>query len=379
MDTQFDDLRPYYDSEINAAMQRLTADPLFQVVAERLYPGVPVEMLKAKFLQLNNVLDFQVNVMHHAVKQIIKSSITHFTYHGFNQLDPSKNYLFVSNHRDIMLDSALFQIALYEMGFRTSEITFGSNLMKPEFVVEIGKSNKMFKVERGGNPRDFYRNSMHLSDYIRYTITQKGESIWIAQRNGRTKDGNDATDQGILKMFAMSGSKNLVDNLSELNIVPLAISYQWEPCDVQKTNELYISRNQKYEKAPGEDLQSILYGINQFKGDVHIEVCQPLTRKILDDFCQLEKNDFYNSITTWMDQQILSNYKLCDTNYIAYDLLEQVSTYRTHYSNEALTRFKAEMETKLAMLKGERDELRNIYLGIYANPVKNALKQNLNL
>ena len=177
--------------------------------------------------------------------------------------------MYLSNHRDIMLDASLLQNALLMNGFDTTEITFGANLMQGQLVIDIGKSNKMFRVERpGGSIREFYKASMHLSEYIRHTIVEKKQSVWIAQRNGRTKDGKDRTDQGIINMFRMS-SEGKSTSLSQLNLLPVSVSYEWEPCDILKTLELYAKRQGPYLKKPGEDLNSILTGILQPKGRVH--------------------------------------------------------------------------------------------------------------
>jgi len=236
----FDDIRPYIDAEIPAAMKRIAESEYLPNIYKFVFPDKKLNEVKEMLLGYKNIHDFQVGVMHRFNKQVITQTINKFSCSGFHYLDPKKNYLFVSNHRDIVLDSSLLQSALHNEGFRTTEITFGSNLMNPQLVVDIGKSNKMFKVIRGGNAREFYNNSTYLSEYIRFTLTKKGESIWIAQRNGRTKDGNDATDQGIIRMFCMSHKYDLIEAIDELNIVPVAVSYQWEPCDMFKTKELYL-------------------------------------------------------------------------------------------------------------------------------------------
>lgn len=189
-------------------------------------------------------------------EQVISRSITSFTYNGIEKFSSENKYLFISNHRDIMLDACLLQYVLYKNGHETSEITFGANLMQGQLVTDIGKSNKMFKVERpGNNPREFYAASFHLSEYIRYVLTRKRESVWIAQRNGRTKDGIDRTDQGLIKMLGMSYHSDKIDALAELNIVPVAISYEWESCDILKAMELYASKNTKYIKKQVRILQ----------------------------------------------------------------------------------------------------------------------------
>lgn len=371
---QFDDLRPYNDSEIHAAMCRIIENPSFEAVAKNLFPSVSLEEIKNVFRSFQSVKDFQDQVMHHAVKEIIRKSVEKFSYEGHTYLDKDKSYLFVSNHRDILLDSALFELVLYENQFNTTEISFGSNLMQSSFIVDIGKSNKMYKIVREGNSRELFQHALHLSNYIRYTLQQKKTSLWIAQRSGRTKDGNDITDQGILKMFSMSNPHRVLESLSELNIVPVAISYQWETCDVMKVNEVYRSLKEKYIKSPGEDLQSILTGIRQFKGMVHISISPPISMNDLLQYKDLEKNKLFDSISKLMDYRIHTHYKLWNTNFIAYDMISHQKTYLgVKYTEQMQREFESDMNQKLALLKGDLDVLKMIFLGIYANPVKNAL------
>ena len=373
----FDDLRPYHDDEINPAMQRIADNPLISKVADFLYPDVQIADLKNMLRNITTIREFQKQVMHHAINKIIKKSITNFSFNGFENLEKDKAYIFISNHRDILLDSALLQIALDENGFNTSEITFGSNLMVSDFVVDIGKSNKMFKVIRGGTPRDFYKNSLRLSQYIRHAITEKNESIWIAQRNGRTKDGNDKTDQGIIKMFAMSSDKVLNENILELNIAPMVISYEWETCDAAKLKELYVSRTQKYVKAPGEDLNSILTGITQFKGNVHIEITQPLKDEELVGLKNMDKHEMYNYITNLINTRIHTNYKFWKTNYIAFDIENNSTEYlNKKYTKSDLESFVDRMENTINKIEGNKSDLKSIYLGIYSNPIKNIKRNN---
>ena len=266
--SQFDDIRPYVDAEIPAAMARIADSEVFALLSAYVFPDRPLEEVREEVRGYKSVYEFQHGVMWFVNKQIEARSTAEVKVTGLENLDTRRNYLFVSNHRDIMLDASFLQNALVEAGHDTTEITFGANLMHPQLVVDIGCSNKMFKVERGdGTPRAFYESSKHLSDYIRYTILEKKQSVWIAQRNGRTKDGNDATAPGIIKMFGMSGGKDKVDALAELGITPVAISYEWEPCDLLKALELYAkSSGQPYVKKPGEDLNSILTGITLTAG-----------------------------------------------------------------------------------------------------------------
>jgi hypothetical protein len=372
MNSLFDDLRPYDCTEIAPAMQRIADSEYLPALANYVFPGTGLAEVREMIRNIRTTDEFQRQVMYYFNERVLSNSVNRFTFAGTESLDPGKCYLFVSNHRDIMLDSSLMQYGLHLKGFRTTEITFGSNLMSSQLMIDIGKSNKMFTVIRGGNMRDFYNNARHLSEYIRYTVTRKNESIWIAQRNGRTKDGNDATDQGIIKMFCMSASSSdPADSIGELNIVPVAISYQIEPCDRLKTRELYLSRDgQKYVKQPGEDLNSILTGILQPKGNIHITICKPLDGDELAAIPHKLPNEFHKAVATLIDRRIYEGYQLHDTNYIAHDLLSGKDTYAAHYTPSAKAQFIAQCEQMLRETEGHKPTLRSIYLGIYANPVR---------
>ena len=368
-ETRFDDIRPYWDEEIPAAMQRIVQDPYFPPVAKYVYPDRTVDEVKDILLSCRNIYEFQTTVMKQVNEQVIERTTNGLSYGGMEHLDTSKRYLFVSNHRDIVLDSCLLMYILHSNGHKIGEITFGSNLMRGQMVIDIGKSNKMFKVERGGTPRQMYLNSLHLSDYIRYAITEKGESVWIAQRNGRTKDGIDRTDQGLIKMFGLSGGKDRVQALAELNIVPVSVSYEWESCDILKALELYASRDGKpYVKKPGEDLNSILTGITQPKGRVHIELCEPISAQDLSSIpSDYADAQFRHSVADLMDKRICSAYRLYPNAYIAHDLRSGKAEYSDHYTQEQYDAFVNHM----AQLDkyGSDPVLRDIFLGIYSNPI----------
>jgi hypothetical protein len=316
--------------------------------------------------------EFQTKVMWFVNEQIVKRSMTSYTVSGIEVLDPSGQYLFVSNHRDIMLDASVLQNILHAHGFETSEITFGANLMCTPLVIDIGRSNKMFRVERGGNMKEFYQSSVHLSEYIRHVITEKHQSVWIAQRNGRTKDGNDATDQGIVKMFGISKRDDKIRALSELHIVPLSISYELETCDYMKALELYQSRYEKYVKKQGEDLSSILSGITSFKGNVHLSFCPMITEDDLRQFDSLTSIEYNREVARLMDERIFSGYKLTPNNFIAHDIrFGKHEFLGAKYSEEQKERFVFHM-SKLDKYDVEEPEiLRDIFLGIYSNPVDN--------
>lgn len=366
---KFDDIRPYNDAEVHPALERIVANPLFGNIANYIFPGQDVSMFGNLLLSCNSKEDFQVKVMSGIVRKILNDTTKGLTYGGLNHFDGNRKYLIVSNHRDIVLDSAIIQLIIHEHGVQTTEIAVGDNLITSSFIEDICRSNKMIKVVRSTSPREVYTTSKILSEYIRYNVSSQESSVWIAQRNGRTKDGADMTEQGLLKMFDMSGSGDFVKDFTELHILPTSISYEFEPCDIQKAMELYISRRQKYVKAEGEDLNSILTGIVQPKGRVHIEFNDPVSSEEVAAAAELDKNERFKALGTCMDNKIVANYKLWPNNYIAYDMLNSTDEYAGEYTPQEKETFVQYMEQKMAKVDADKDELREIFLSIYANPV----------
>lgn len=372
---EFRDIRPYGDKEIPSAMRRIVSREEFPFVSRFVFPDRAVSEVSHMLESFTTVREFQLGVMHTAVDRIIKETSEGFVCEGVENLLQRQRFLFVSNHRDIMLDAALLQKVLTDNGLDTSEITFGANLMKGEFVIDVGKSNKMFRVERpGGSRREFYGSSRKLSEYIRSTILRKGQSVWIANRNGRTKDGVDRTDSSLIRMFAMSGTDDCARSLAELNILPISVSYEWEPCDVLKALELCARMSGPYEKRPGEDLYSILTGIRQRKGHIHMSLCTPISEDELRQ-CALDgkSSEFYRRVAGLLDRRICFAYKLFPNNYIAHDLLSGTDRYASYYTEAERDEFLSHMK-ELDVYEGRFDVtvLRRIFLGIYANPVDSA-------
>lgn len=368
----FDDIRPYNAAEIPAAMQRIAYSSSFPILAAYVYPGEPLDDVRKRIANYTTVREFQEETMSMVNERVIKNSITDFSCSGLDKLDPNKQYLYVSNHRDIMLDSSLLQYFLVQNGFDTTEITFGANLMMSPLIIDIGKCNKMFKVERpGGSIKEFYRCSKHLSEYIRYALNEKKQSVWIAQRNGRTKDGNDATDQGIIKMFCMSCPEDKIKAIEQLHIVPVSISYEWESCDILKTLELYESQFAKYTKKPGEDLNSILTGIVQPKGKVHIELCDSVSYGELAELEHLTNNEYHKAVAKLLDKRINTAYRLYPNNYIAYDLRYGTTKYVEYYTRQERDAFIERVKLLERYDTCEVETLKDIFLGIYSNPVNN--------
>lgn len=368
---KFKKIAPYPDSEINNALQRIVEAKEFPAVSRFVFPEKHPEEVKNMLLRIHTSNDFQVQFMHKAVRRVVANSSDGLTFDGFDKLRANTPYLFIANHRDIVLDSAILQILLRENNLPGSEITFGSNLMMSPFIIDFGKINKMFTVFRGGNRQELLENSKLLSEYIRFTITETKESVWIAQRNGRTKDGNDKTEEGLLKMLNMSGKSSFPKNFNELNIIPLTIAYEIEPCARSKTNEMYISRTSDYIKQPGEDLKSILSGFTEHKGRIHM--CAGKLIKLKDEAFENQscKNDSFRKLVSIIDEQIHNNYKLFERNYIAFDELHHTTQYREFYTSEMKEKFLHDISNEISTLGGDKSILKQIYLEMYSAPVKN--------
>jgi len=366
---RFDDIRPYYDSEVPMAMQRIADDPLLPRVLQYLGWEDRLREIRELLPAIRTTEELQGTVMLPICRKIVSKTIGRFTYDGVDAACPGRGRLFVSNHRDIVMDAYLLQLVLLENGIPTNHITFGSNLMNPQIVVDIGLSNKMFKtVRKSAHFQSFMESSIHLSDYINY-VTAHGESVWIAQRNGRTKDGFDKTEPGLLRMLLLGTDKR--KSLENLNITPVAVSYQWEPCDFLKALELYRSRDGRaYVKKEGEDLNSIRTGITSPKGNVHISICRPVE---LDRYSEHITRTEMNLIVKEIDDKILSHYKLWDTNYIAYDILHGTDAHGDLYSEAARQAFVERLER--AVDDADVDDkglFRELFLKIYAGPVISA-------
>ena len=376
--TEYMDIAPFNDEEASAALTRLSNHPNTKWISKRIFPDQPDTLLGEILRNIHTVDEFQSIVMTKAIQWVIDHSVTEFTYDGLENLTSIEGkYLAMSNHRDIILDPAFLQLILLKNGLPDTQICVGDNLLKQKSVELLIRSNRMIKVIRGISARELYLSSQLLSKYIREVITSGTSSVWIAQRQGRTKDGLDTTEQGLLKMFDMSGTKDFTQNFKELNIIPISISYENEPCDILKAREILISRTQKYVKSETEDLESIIQGIMQPKGNVHIQFGKPLTDQEIEQASLCDKNDRYQSIRHAMDVRIIQGYKLWKTNYMAYDIVSGEPKYSSEYTEEELTAFKGYIEVLLGKVEPtlDKDELRDILLHIYSNPVLS--KENL--
>lgn len=369
--SEFESISPYNDEEAVRALGILADHPLLSEFSTRFFPDQSPDFLKMILKNIRSIDEFQEVVMSKFVEWVIEKTIRNFSYDGISNIDPSKRFLVLSNHRDIILDPAITQLVLFRNGIPLTEIAVGDNLISSQTIEYLLRSNRMIKVVRGISARELYLSSQMLSKYIRLNITNQRSSIWLAQRQGRTKNGYDLTEQGLLKMLDMSGSSDFQKNFEELNITPMSISYEYEPCDILKAREILISQTQKYVKAEGEDLNSILVGIQQPKGNVHLNIGTPLTSEEIAEAAKCDKNDRYQLIRHAVDKRIVEGYKLWKNNYVAYDLLNQSDRYSCLYDPSDVEHFVAYMQKQLATVEPElnREDLRRVFLEIYANPV----------
>ena len=369
--TEFESISPYTDEQASEALGKLADHPAVAQASRYFFPEESPDFLKNVLKQIKTIDQFQVLVMQRFVRWVIDHTAKNFSYDGISNIDTSKKFLALSNHRDIIMDPAITQLVLHTNGIPMTEIAVGDNLITNEAIEYLIRSNRMIKVVRGISARELYLSSQLLSKYIRLNITEQRSSIWLAQRQGRTKNGYDVTEQGLLKMLDMSGTGDFQSNFEALNIIPMSISYEYEPCDILKARETVISRKHKYVKAEGEDFNSIMVGIMQPKGNIHLNIGKPLTSEEIAAAAQCDKNDRYQLIRHAVDIRVIEGYRLWKNNYIAYDILNHSYRYSDKYEASDVEAFVAYMEKQLDTVEPtlNREDLRKHFLEIYANPV----------
>lgn len=375
---EFDEIRPYEAGEMKQAFEELLSDRQFQLVLNGFVPwlpkGVRNALLRLAFKGVNTPLDFQLRFMKPVVKYIIRKHTDgcSFSDDSIAHVDKSQRFTFVSNHRDIVLDSAFLDVKLIEAGYPTTvEIGIGDNLLIYPWIKRLVRMNKAFTVRRGLSLRETLTASQLMSRYIHYAVTQKKENIWLAQREGRAKDSSDHTQDAVLKMLAMGG------DLRELNIVPLTISYEYDPCDYLKAQEFQQKRdNPAFKKSRQDDLDNMKTGIFGYKGRVVYRAAPPVNTWI-DELADLPKANYFKALAERMDREIHRGYELFPCNYVALDEINGNSDYATHYTPADKQRFDDYLQGQLAKIRlADKDEpfLRERILTMYANPVIN--KQN---
>ncbi len=369
--SEFESISPYSDAEAAEALNQLADHALLSEACKYFFPDQSPDFLKNLLKSIKTIDEFQILVMSKFVEWALEHTARNFSYDGISNIDKDKKFLALSNHRDIILDPAITQLVLYRNGIPMTEIAVGDNLITSKTIERLIRSNRMIKVMRGISARELYLSSQLLSRYIRLNITEQRSSIWLAQRQGRTKNGYDITEQGLLKMLDMSGKSDFLQNFKELNIIPMSISYEYEPCDIPKARELVISKKRKYVKAEGEDLNSIMVGITQQKGNIHLNIGKPLTEDEIAEAAKCDKNDRYQLIRHAVDLRVIEGYKLWKNNYVAFDIVNNSFKYSHLYDPCDVEKFVTYMEHQMETVEKDinKEDLRRIFLDIYANPV----------
>ena len=380
---EFDAIRPYNNDEIPGVVNELLHDRLMNAQLKTLLPWLPQwirnGVLRLAFIGIHSTLDFQLRFMKPIVGYILRKCSNGATFEHSKITAGQERYTFMSNHRDIVLDSAILDYLLHKYKFPTTcEIAIGDNLLIYPWIEKVVKLNKAFTVRRGLGSKDLLKSSMLMSQYIHYAVNQKHENIWIAQREGRAKDSSDTTQESVLKMLAMgSEEENPIEQLRDLNIVPLTISYEYDPCDYLKATEFQLKRdNPAYKKSKADDENNMREGIWGFKGSIHYEAA-PCINTWLDELKDLPKNEFFTEVAHRIDQQIHAGYKLFPGNYVAADLLNNSSEFASFYTEAQKQQFLSYLQQRLDKIEIEnKDEafLRERMLTMYANPVFNKQK-----
>ena len=373
----YDDIRPFEASELQDVYRRLLANEQFRQVLAYLYPGVPAEAIGAKMAECKTCLEFQLAFCYGFLKDLMAKASKGLDMDS-GSVDVTKRYTFVSNHRDIVLDSALLDVLLYDAGFGTTcEIAIGDNLLALPWVKDLVRLNKSFIVQRSLSPREMLMASKKMAEYMHFVIKEKNDNLWIAQREGRAKDSNDRTQPSILKMMAMGGEGTPLERLMQLHIVPLAISYEFDPCDYLKAAEFQLKRDvQGWKKSAADDVNSMRTGIMGYKGRVHYH-CAPCIDEFIRNLSpDIPKTKVFDVIAAYIDDEIFRNYRLYPNNYIALDTLEGTEAHADKYSAEDKAMFHKYLQGQLAKIDiPDKDEefLMERMLTMYANPARNYL------
>lgn len=372
----YDNIKFYPDDEVNQVLMSLASHPMLKALMSFTYPDKDESYFRELFKNIHSIYDFQTKIIYHSMKKVLEKTSESLTVNGFDQLDNNTPYLFISNHRDILLDTSLLNVKLYECNKIMTASAIGDNLVQKSFLMMLAKLNRNFIVRRGLSPRELLQSSKQISAYIHHLLQNENRSVWIAQREGRTKDGWDETHSGVLKMISMNaGDENLMDYFKKLRIVPVSISYEYDPTDKLKMPQLMAElSDETYIKEKNEDFINLMSGVMGQKKRIHIEMGKPL-----DEALDQIKSEHQNAnkqiqiLAKTLDQLIVNNYKLWPTNYIAHDLLNKTSRFADQYTAEEKQLFLRRLELRVDK---SNDSMVNGFLSMYANPVLHKIKIN---
>lgn len=374
----FDDIRPYNEDEAPAAYRLLMEDKRFQDAIVKCLPNYTIDDLRRDFDKYHCIDDVQADFIRKFIETFVKQFSKGATFRGVENVKPDQAYLYIANHRDITFDSALLQYYFFLEKRRTSKIAIGDNLIATPVLDKVARLNKMFLVKRSGSLREKLANFKHLSAYIQYSLWEEKESVWIAQRDGRTKDGYDYTKQGLVKMVSMGHDKNLMEAIRQLHITPTTVCYEYEPCDALKARELALSESGHYQKYPGEDFDSIKHGIFDQKGRISLTIGTSLDQELDEIPTDINNNDKLFHVCQLIDHQIYQNYTLFPNNYIANDLMHGSEQHREHYTTEEKAHFLDYLHKKAIVRDVPEEKMMHYLLCIYGTPVDNYYHKPIN-
>lgn len=370
----FDTIRPFYDTEVAEVLKQIENHPMLKALLHFTFPDENEQQWAERLSKMNSIFDFQTQFIYHSVQKILQNTSEGLSTSGFETLDKNTPYLFISNHRDILLDTSLLNVSLYDNQQIMTASAIGDNLVQKPFLLTLSKLNRNFVVQRNLPPRELLQSSKTMSEYMYHLLKNENRSVWIAQREGRTKDGNDATHQGVLKMIAMASDEtNLMDYFKKLHIVPVSISYEYDPTDALKMPMLLAQANDEvYIKEKDEDFKTLMSGIMGQKKRIHIHIGTVLNTELSTIAAEFDNtNKQIQATTQAIDYQIIKNYKLWATNYIAYDLLFDTRQFQDKYTEKEKQLFERRLEMRI---DNSNPTLREGFLAMYANPVVNFLK-----
>ncbi len=381
LEHNFAEISPYDDSVFKEKMSSLMKDPGFLHAVKYVMPEEDVPALMQELSNIDNKYDFQHQIMYPFLEMLAKTTTAGITLGGIKYYNPGTNYTFITNHRDIVLDASFLNLAFLRRNMPTSEVAIGNNLLVFDWITDLVRLNKSFIVKRDTGIREALMAAKQLSAYIHYSILDKHESIWIAQREGRAKDSSDRTQESLVKMLALGGEGSFMDKLKEINLMPVSISYEFDPNDYLKAKEFLLKRRDpNFKKSQRDDLFSMETGMLSFKGRVHIQMTPRINNK-LDELGEFRDNNIAAKyVGCLIDQAIHRSYEIFPINYIAFDLLHRTNRFRSKYTEEQLTETKEYFENQLNKIdladvtEEEREYMTEIMLTMYANPLKNKLK-----
>lgn len=379
MEYNFDEIRCFRNEEVHEVLERLTNEKQFMKVLSTIYPLMPKELIKQKLMSFGSNYEFQKELVYPFLQYLEANMTKGIKINGLDKIDKSKAYLYISNHRDIILDSALLCSKLIENDMDTVEIAIGDNLLIFPWIEDLVRVNKSFIVKRGLSARQVLESSQRLSAYLAHTIVDKNQSIWIAQREGRAKDSDDRTQESLLKMFNMAGGGNFTENLTTLNICPLSISYQYDPCDFLKAKEFQERRdNPNFQKRPQDDLLNMEIGVMGYKGAVVYELTGTINKELAAIAKEnTNRNTQITLVAELIDKRIHSNYSIFPNNKIAFDLLNSTDKFATEYTNIEKLDFESYLMKQIGKIDLENKDEKYLYkklLEMYSNPLINKLK-----